>query len=176
MFCAEDRQWDGETQVAQGHDFIQATSASDIGLRGPQRNQEKYDAGAAHPNRLSRDLLKCGEQGCVHVDAKHNLTLFYLRAFPRRTSPGDFMPGLLSDGRDSTNKVSRSHFASRPSPLLDITPPGKETYCTKRLTKECIWGPCASLAHPEKTTAWNFEKTLLRKAGWFWASANHLAR
>src|SRR6266446_1906918 len=67
------RQGDGETQIAQGYDLVQAAGPRDIALRSPQRNQEKYDAGAAHRNRRARDLKKCGENGCVHVEAWHRL-------------------------------------------------------------------------------------------------------
>jgi hypothetical protein len=70
MLRAKDRQWEGETQIAQGHDLVQAASPRDIGFRSPQRNKEKQDAGTAHRNRRARDLKKCGENGCVHVDAK----------------------------------------------------------------------------------------------------------
>src|SRR5882724_4952418 len=70
---AEDRQGDGETQIAQGYDLVQAGGTGDIGLRSPQRNKEKQDAGAAHRNHRARDLKKCGENGWVHVDAWRQL-------------------------------------------------------------------------------------------------------
>jgi hypothetical protein len=41
MLGAEDRQWDGETQIAQDYDLVQAAGPRDIGLRCPQRNKEK---------------------------------------------------------------------------------------------------------------------------------------
>jgi len=72
MLRAEDGQGDGETQIAQGYDFVQTAGPGDIGLGGPQRNEEKQDAGAAHRNRRARDLKKCGENGCVHLDAKRS--------------------------------------------------------------------------------------------------------
>src|SRR5229473_2655844 len=50
MLRAEHRQGDGETQFAQGYDLVQA-------------------AGPAHRNDAARDLKKCGENDCVHVDA-----------------------------------------------------------------------------------------------------------
>jgi hypothetical protein len=53
----------------QGYDLAQAAGPRDIGLRSPQRNKEKQDAGAEHRNPRARDLKKCGENGCVHVDA-----------------------------------------------------------------------------------------------------------
>jgi len=59
------RQGDGETQIAQGYDLVQAAGPRDIALRSPQRNKEKQDAGAARRNHRARDLKKCGENGCV---------------------------------------------------------------------------------------------------------------
>jgi hypothetical protein len=41
MLRTEDRQWDGETQIAQDYDFVQAAGPRDTGLRSPQRNKEK---------------------------------------------------------------------------------------------------------------------------------------
>jgi hypothetical protein len=70
MLRAEDRQGDGETQIAQGYDLIQAAGSPDIGLRHPQGDKEKQDAGAAHRNSCARDLNKCGKNGGVHMDAK----------------------------------------------------------------------------------------------------------
>jgi hypothetical protein len=63
MLRAEDRQGDGETQIAQDYDLVQAAGPRDTGLRSPQRNKEKQDAGAAHRNHRARDLKKCGENG-----------------------------------------------------------------------------------------------------------------
>ena len=68
MLRAEDRQGDGETQIAQGYELVQAGSPGDIGPGGPQRNKEKQDAGAAHRNRRPRDLKECGQDDGVHVD------------------------------------------------------------------------------------------------------------
>ena len=45
MQGAEDRQGDGETQVAQGCDLVEAAGLRDVGLGSPQGNQEKQDAG-----------------------------------------------------------------------------------------------------------------------------------
>jgi hypothetical protein len=70
MVRAEDRQGNGETQIAQDYDLVQASGTQDIGPRSPQRNQEKQDPGTAHRNRDVRDLQKCGENGYVHVNAK----------------------------------------------------------------------------------------------------------
>lgn len=57
---AEDRQGEGETQIAQGHDLVEAAGLPDIGLRSPRGNHEKHDAGAAHRDYGARDL----EKGC----------------------------------------------------------------------------------------------------------------
>ncbi len=82
---AEDRQWDGETQIAQDHDLVQAAGPRDIGLRSPKRNKEKQAAGGAHRNGRARDLKKCGENDCVHVDAKRRLC-----ALSGHVSPGQY--------------------------------------------------------------------------------------
>jgi len=73
MLRAEDRQRDGETQIAEDYELVQAAGPSDIGLRSPQRNKEKQDAGAARRNHRARDLKKCGKNGWVHVDAWRKL-------------------------------------------------------------------------------------------------------
>jgi hypothetical protein len=41
MLRAEDRQRDGETQIAQGYDLVQAAGSREVGLRSPQRKKEK---------------------------------------------------------------------------------------------------------------------------------------
>jgi hypothetical protein len=41
MLRAEDRQGDGETQIAQDYDLVQAAGPREIGLRSPQGNKEK---------------------------------------------------------------------------------------------------------------------------------------
>jgi hypothetical protein len=41
MLRAEDRQGDGETQIAQGYDLVQAAGPRDIGLRSPQSKKEE---------------------------------------------------------------------------------------------------------------------------------------
>ena len=45
MLCGEGRQRQGEAQVGQGYDLVEATSLRDIGFRGPQANQEQREAG-----------------------------------------------------------------------------------------------------------------------------------
>jgi hypothetical protein len=66
MLCAEDRQGQGETQIAQDDDLVEAVGLREIGLRRPQRNQEKQEAGAAHRDRGARELEKY-EIGRAHV-------------------------------------------------------------------------------------------------------------
>jgi len=73
MLRGEDRQRDAETQIAQSYDLVQAAGPRDIGPGSPQPNNEKQDAGAAHPNHRARDLKKRGEKGWVHVDAWRRL-------------------------------------------------------------------------------------------------------
>lgn len=89
MFRAEDRQGDGETQIAQGYDLAQAPGPRDIALRSPQRNKEKQDAGGAHRNRRARDLNKSGENSCVHV----NLGSMRLQSVQRRLGEAILLQG-----------------------------------------------------------------------------------
>src|SRR5258707_5391946 len=109
MLGAEDRQWDGETQVAQGYDLVQAACPRDIGLRSPHRNQEKQDAGAAHRNRRARDLKKYRENGCVHVNSK-----------PKRprsisgTFPGIKVCTYKPEAEKTVNTASNCTTKSRP--------------------------------------------------------------
>src|SRR6267154_1864045 len=48
MFCAEGRQRDGEAQVGQGCDLVEATSLGDIVFRGQQANHEQRQDGGGH--------------------------------------------------------------------------------------------------------------------------------
>jgi len=82
MQGAEDRQGDGETQIAQGYDLVEAASARDIGLGSPKGNQENQDAGAAHRERGSVQRKKCSEKGCVHVYAERKLACASGARFP----------------------------------------------------------------------------------------------
>jgi hypothetical protein len=70
MQGAEDCQRDGETQIAQGYDLVEAAGAGDIGLGGPEGNQENQDAGAAHRYRGARNVKKRRENNWVHVDGE----------------------------------------------------------------------------------------------------------
>ena len=63
MQGAEDRQGCGETQIAQGYDFVEAAGLRDIVPGSPQRNEENQDAGAAHRKHRARDFKECGENG-----------------------------------------------------------------------------------------------------------------
>jgi hypothetical protein len=63
MQGAKDCQGEGETQIAQGYDLVEAADLRDIGLRDPRGNQEKEDAGAAHRDYRARDLKKGCKSG-----------------------------------------------------------------------------------------------------------------
>ena len=82
MQGAEDRQGNGETQIAQGYDLVEAAGPRDIALRSPQRNQEKQEAGAAHRNRCARDLEKCGENGESACECQRKLGALIRGNFP----------------------------------------------------------------------------------------------
>ena len=68
---AEDRQGQGETQIAQGDDFVEAAGLRDIGLRSPQCDREKQDGGGAHGGRRGREIKKREENDWVHGDVMH---------------------------------------------------------------------------------------------------------
>src|SRR5262249_43321411 len=82
MQCAEDRQGESETQIAQGHDLIQAASLGDLGFRSPYSDEEKRDAGGAHPCCRAREFKKYGENGWVHrfPDSVQSFGLYYATA------------------------------------------------------------------------------------------------
>src|ERR1700719_561373 len=66
MFCAEGRQRDGEAQVAQGCDLVEATSLGDIVFRGQQANHEQPQDGGGHREGGARKFKKCGEKSWLH--------------------------------------------------------------------------------------------------------------
>src|SRR6266403_5047631 len=66
MFCAEGRQRDGEAQVGQGCDLVEATSLGDIVFRGQQANHEQRQDGGGHREGSAREFKKCGENSCLH--------------------------------------------------------------------------------------------------------------
>src|SRR6185437_3939032 len=66
MQCAKDRQRDSETQVAQGHDLVQAMSGGNLIFGGPYPDQKNHETGAAHCDRSARGLQERGENDRVH--------------------------------------------------------------------------------------------------------------
>jgi hypothetical protein len=56
MLRAKDRQGEGETQIAQDYDFVEAAGLRDIGLRSPQGNREEQDCGDGHGGWCGREL------------------------------------------------------------------------------------------------------------------------
>src|SRR5260370_25418909 len=66
MFCAEGRQRDGEAQVGQGCDLVEATSLGDIVFRGQQANHEQRQDGGGHREGRARKFKKCGEKSWLH--------------------------------------------------------------------------------------------------------------
>ncbi len=63
MLRPKHRQRKGETQIAQGDDFIQATSIGDIAFRSPDRNRQEHNTGTAHGERRARELKEGKENG-----------------------------------------------------------------------------------------------------------------
>ena len=66
MFCAERGQRDGETQVGQGYDLVDATSLGDIVFRGKQADHEQRQNGGGHGEGDGREFKKCGEKSWLH--------------------------------------------------------------------------------------------------------------
>src|SRR5712675_2259510 len=66
MFCAEGRQRDGEAQVGQGCDLVEATSLDDIVFRGQQANHEQRQDRGGHREGGARKFEKCGEKSWLH--------------------------------------------------------------------------------------------------------------
>jgi hypothetical protein len=69
MQRAEDRQGNGETQIAQGYNLVEAALSREIVFRSPKRDQKKQEAGEAHRDCGPGELKKCGGNDGVHVDA-----------------------------------------------------------------------------------------------------------
>ena len=66
MECAEDRERDGETKIGRGDEFVEAIGTGDVCLGGPQGDEEKQDAGAAHGNHCARSCEEQDEKSDVH--------------------------------------------------------------------------------------------------------------
>src|SRR5882724_1168069 len=84
MFCAERRQRDGEAQVGQGYDFVEATSLGHIVFRGQQANHEQRQGGGGHREGGAREFKECGEKSWLHgcpdrYCASHSTTEFVQR-------------------------------------------------------------------------------------------------
>jgi hypothetical protein len=106
MQCTEDRQRDGETQIAQGYDFVQAAGPRDIDPRNPERNKQKYDARAAHRNHGARDLKKCHENDCLHVGGKRQLAWSIPDAFSRAKNICDRLAASTTTNRFATPQTA----------------------------------------------------------------------
>src|SRR6267154_4214300 len=66
MFCAERRQRDGEAQVGQGYDLVEATRLGHLVFRGQQGNHEHRQAGTGHREGGAREFKECGEKSWLH--------------------------------------------------------------------------------------------------------------
>jgi hypothetical protein len=66
MFCAEDRQRNGEAQVGQGYDFVDPTSLDNIVLRGREPNRDEREAGGGHRQGGARECKELGEVCRLH--------------------------------------------------------------------------------------------------------------
>jgi hypothetical protein len=66
MFCAEGRQRDGEAQVGQGYDLVEATSLGDIVFRGQQANHEQRQGSGGHREGGAGEFKECGENSWLH--------------------------------------------------------------------------------------------------------------
>ena len=70
MFCAEDRQRDGEAQRGQGYNLVDAASLNNIVLSGPEPNREQREAGGGHRQRGARESKEYGENSRLHEPPK----------------------------------------------------------------------------------------------------------
>src|SRR5262245_29067721 len=66
MQRAKDRQRDSETQIAQGHELVQAASLGDLILRRQYSDHEEGDTGGAHCDLGARDFEERGENSLAH--------------------------------------------------------------------------------------------------------------
>ena len=74
MFCAKNRQRDGEAQMGQSYDLIGAASMGDIVLRGQQPNRQQRDAGGGHRPGSARECQECGENS--YLPNRYNLKFY----------------------------------------------------------------------------------------------------
>ena len=82
MECAEDSERNGETKIGRGDEFVEAVGAGDVCLGGPQGDEEKQDAGAAHGNYRARSSEEEYEKDAVHVGAGRCIRVLDLGLFP----------------------------------------------------------------------------------------------
>jgi len=66
MFRAENRQRDGETQIAQGGDLVQAVGLGDVIFGGQYADEKKNDSGRTHGDGGAGDFEECEENCLVH--------------------------------------------------------------------------------------------------------------
>ena len=66
MFRAEDRQREGEAQVGQGYDLVDAASVGNIVLRGQEPDREQRKAGGGHGQGGARQCKEYGENSRLH--------------------------------------------------------------------------------------------------------------
>ena len=59
MFCAERRQRDGEAQVGQGYDFVDATSLGDILFAANRPITKQRQDGSGHREGGAREFKEC---------------------------------------------------------------------------------------------------------------------
>ena len=66
MFGAEDRERNGETQVGQGDDFVEAAGLGDLAFCGQDADEKKNDASSAHGVGGAGDFEENEENECGH--------------------------------------------------------------------------------------------------------------
>jgi hypothetical protein len=70
MQGSKHRQGDGETQIAQSYELVQAVGLREIGPGAPQRNEENKDASSAHRNYRAVDPKNCRDNSRLQVGVK----------------------------------------------------------------------------------------------------------
>src|SRR6516162_1464284 len=89
MLRTEHRQGDGKTQIAQGHDLVEAAGARQFVLCGQQSEGEDHQASAAHQDCGAEELEEEGEKDWVHriVESEQRLRFYDEIAFPKALRP-----------------------------------------------------------------------------------------
>src|ERR1700720_4654984 len=164
MFCAEGRQRDGEAQVAQGCDLVEATSLGHIVFRGQQANHEQRQDGGGHREGGAREFQECGEKSWLHgcpdrYSASNSTTGLVSRPhFSRqpRASPWEqntlqaTILAVLSATLSATWKAAENDCLERRNSIRPCVP-SHVAYKAERGGNELFWSPWKKCIHARKS-------------------------